>query len=285
VNVGAPVKSRWFLNLVLAALAVALGVFAYLMPRSGERDTFALSTLAAREVTLIRIERTGNPATTLERKDERWQLTAPLAAPAEPFQVERLLAILSARSPQRMAPAELGRFDLDAPPMQLTFNTQTFGFGLVSTLTREQYVLTEGAVYVIAPRYGATVPVDSMQLVRLRLFADSAAPARFALPGVSLSRGDAGWSTTPPRTGLSEDDLNRYADEWRFATATRVARARARPALAVIQIEFKDGETVALDVVQREPALVLRRRDLELEYTLTAASAQRLLTPPGSAPH
>lgn len=276
-------KSKWLLNLVLGVLAVALGAVAYYTPRDRERGAFALSTLAAREVTRIRIERAGTPAAVLESKGGHWRLAAPVAAPAESAQVERLLSILSAQSPQRMPPIELGRFDLDAPPLQVTFDAQVFQFGLVSPVTREQYVLTGGAVYAIAPLYAAGVPVDPLQLVRRRLFAEGAVAVRFTLPAASLARSDGGWLMKPARAELSQDDFNRFADAWRFATAARVARASARPALALIQIGFTDGETVAFDLVQREPELVLRRRDLDLEYTLGSASARRLLDPGDAA--
>jgi hypothetical protein len=128
------------------------------------------------------------------------------------------------------------------------------------------------------------VPVDPMQLVRHRLFADGAVPARIVLPEFSLTRGDAGWIMAPAREGLSQDDLNRFAEDWALATATRVAQATARPGLAEIRVEFQNSTAVALEVMQLDPALVLRHRGLQVEYTFPAASARGLLTAPGAAP-
>ncbi len=277
-------KSRWLAILALTAFAAALAVFVYLTPRSGERATFPLSSLAAHEVRLIRIERGTHPATVLERKGELWHVTAPVGAPAEPSEVNRLLGILSARSPQRMAPTELARFELDPAPLRLTFDAQKLSFGMVNAVTREQYVLTGGAVHLIEPRYAAGVPVDPLQFVRRRLFADGAIPVRIELPEFALVRGEAGWTIAPARDGMSQDDLNRFADDWRLAAAVYVAQATARPALATIRLRFKDGAAVSLEVVQRDPALVLRHRGLEVEYTFPAASARRLLTAPGATP-
>jgi hypothetical protein len=184
-----------------------------------------------------------------------------------------------------MAPTELERFELEPAPLQVTFDAQALSFGMVSPVTREQYVLTGGAVYVVEPRYAAGVPVDPIELVRRRLFADGAVPARLELPEFTLTRGEAGWVMTPARDGLSQDDLNRFVDDWRLAAATRVTPATVSAALATVRIEFKDGAAVTLEVVQREPALVLRHRGFRIEYTFAAASARRLLTAPGAAPH
>ncbi|MDH5534270.1 MAG: DUF4340 domain-containing protein [Betaproteobacteria bacterium] len=275
-------KSRWLAIVALAALAAALAVIVHFAPHSDVRATFPLSSLAAREVRLIRIEHSARPATVLKREGELWHITAPLNAPAEPFQVDRLLAILSARSPQRTAPTELARFELDPAPIQITFDAQTLSFGMVNSVTREQYVLTGGAVFVTEPRYAAAVPLDPMPLVRRRLFAEGAVPVRVELPEFSLARSDTGWIMAPAREGLSQDDFNRFAEHWALATATHVGQPTARPVLAAVRIAFKDGAKVELEVVQREPVLVLRHRGFQIEYTLPAASARALLTAPGA---
>lgn len=245
---------------------------------------FPISSLEARDVRLIRIERGTGPATVLERKDGLWNLAAPVEAPADRFQVDRILAIVSARSPQRMAPTELARFELDPPSLIVKFDEQTLSFGTVNPVTREQYVLTDGTVYVIEPRYATAVPVDPLQLIQRRILPDDAVIARLELPEFTLARGAAGWTMTPPREGTSQDDLNRLTGDWLLATATRATQATARHALATIRITLKDGATIALDVVQRDPSLVLRHPNFKLEYVFTEASTRRLLSAPGDAP-
>lgn len=277
--------SRWLAILALVMLAVALAILAHFAPRGDARNTFPISSLAGRDVRLIRVEHGTRLTAVLAHEGGRWRLTAPLEVPADAFQVDRILAILSARSPQRMAPTELGRFELDPASLRVAFDDQVLHFGMVNAVTQEQYVLTGDALYVIDPRYGAALPVDALQLAEHRIFPDDAVLVHLTLPDFSLVRGEAGWTMMPPHGRISQDDLNRFADDWRVATATRVTRATARTALGTVRIQLKDGEEIEFDIVERDSALVLRRSRLNIEYVFTEASARRMLSVPGRAAH
>ena len=127
-------NTGWRLTLALALLALGLGLFVYFMPRSTDHGGFAVSELNALEVKRIRVERAGEPPILLERTGDRWRINEPFRAAADPAEANRLLAALGARSPQKMAPVELARFDLDKPPLRLVFDEQTIAFGMVSAV-------------------------------------------------------------------------------------------------------------------------------------------------------
>jgi len=274
-------KKSWWINAVLLIAVGALGWFAYLKPRSDEPVTYPLSTLTAGEAGKIRLERAGQAPVVIEKKGDLWFLTAPVAAPAEPFQVQRLLAILDARASGRLAATDLARFDLDRPMARLTLNSQTFSFGTVSTVAREQYVLTGDAVYTVEPRYGAALPTDFTQLIRRQLFAGGEVPVGFQFSDFTVNSADGKWVVTPTPANLSQDDINRWVDDWRLASALRVEPYAKGEASDEIKIEFKGGGKLTLGILQREPELVLLRPDQNLQYSFFAQTAKRLLSPPG----
>jgi len=270
----------WLRIVALLIVVVALGCFVYFKPRSDGPAGYPLSALKAGDAGKIQIERTGQAPATLEKKDAQWFITAPFTAPAEPFQVQRLLSILDARASSRLAATDLARFDLDRPVARLTVDAQTFSFGAINAVEHEQYVLTGNTVYPVEPRYGATLPADVTQLIRRQLFAASEVPVRFEFSDFTVASADGKWSVAPAPADLSQDDINRWVDDWRLASALHAEPAAGGKAAGAIKVEFKDGTKVTLGIVQREPELVLLRPDQNLQYAFFAETAKRLLSPP-----
>lgn len=269
-------------NVALLAAVAALALFAYLKPHRGEPQ-FKLSTLKTADAKSIKLEITGAAPIVIERAVSGWRLAAPVAARADGFQVERLLEILDAASKDRFPATGLARFDLNEPYARLTIDRQSFSFGAVNQVSREQYVLTQDGIYPVALRYGAALPASALQLVSKQLFAAEEAPVAFEFKEFRLAQQDGKWVMSPAAADSSQDDINRWIDEWRFVSALAVLPMSHRKPLATIKVRFKSGGDVTLTVVQREPKLTLARSDQQFEYQLAAETAQRLLAPPTAA--
>ena len=274
-------KRGLWVNVALLSAVVALLLFAWIKPDKSEPD-FKLSTLNAADATSIKIEIAGAAPIVLERPASGWQITSPLAARADSFQVQRLLGILEATSKDRFPAAGLARFDLNEPYARLTINQQVLSFGASNPISREQYVLTRDGIYLIGLRYGASLPGNVMQLVSKQLFAPEEAPVAFEFREFSLAQHDGRWQLTPPAADLGPDDINRWVDEWRLTTALAAQPASNRKPLAMIKVRLMGGDNITLSLLQREPQLVLARSDQKFEYQLAGAIAQRLLAPPAA---
>jgi hypothetical protein len=274
---------RATLALIALALAVAaLGWFVYRHAPPEKAAAHALSTLRADAVDHIRIERTGRPVVTLEKTDGTWRITAPVAAMAEPFQVQRLLALLSATSTLRLPPTDLARFELERPALAIVIGSQRFGFGMVNAVTREQYVTTNDAVYAVEAQYAAAVPANPAFLIRRRLFDPRESPRGFHTRDFTVSREGSRWALRPEPADLSQDDVNRWVDEWREAAAIRAEAAGKGKLIDQVDIDLEGGKRVILGIVQRDPELVVRRMDENVQYYFAAGTARRLLSPPGA---
>jgi hypothetical protein len=276
-------NGRSRLNLALFAAVIALALFAYYKPQKGEPE-HKLSTIKAADVTAIKIEIAGNPPLMLARTAAEWKLTAPLSARADSFQVQRLLDILDATSKDRFPATGLARYDLNEPPARLTVNQQVFGFGAVNEMSREQYVLTQDGIYPVSLRYGTLLPKNALQLVSRQLFAADEAPVAFEFDDFKLAQQDGKWQLNLPAAEISADDINRWVDEWRLATALSLQPASNRKPLATARIKLKAGTDITLAILQREPQLVLARSDQPYEYQFTGDAAKRLLARPAPTP-
>lgn len=274
---------RSWLNAALLAAVTALALFAYYKPQKSE-PAHKLSMLKAADANTLKIEIAGSPPIEVARAGADWKLTAPLPARADSVQVQRMLEILDATARDRFPATGLARYDLNEPAARITVNQQSFAFGAINQMSREQYLLTQDGIYPVSLRYGTLLPKTFHQLVSRQLFAPDEAPSAFRFKDFAVEQRDGKWQMTPPGADLSADDITRWVDEWRLASALGVLPASNRKPVTAIKVTLKTGADIALSVVQREPQLVLARSDQPFEYQFNAEAARRLLAPPAAEP-
>jgi hypothetical protein len=275
-------RRTWILLGALFAGVIALGLFVALKPPKTPAVTYALSPLKSAEAGAVRVLRKGNPLATIEKRGAEWFLSEPLKAPADDFLVLRLLAILDAKSTAKYPLSDLAKFELDAPPMEIIINDQRFAFGAINAVTREQYVLTQNQIYPVDLRFGAAVPAAAAALLRKSVLAPRDVPVRFAFDSFTVASDTTKWMTTPAASDLSQDDYNRWVAQWREGSALRTELADTRKPLGAVRVTLKDGTTVALDVVQTAPELVLRRADLGLQFVFVGDMGKQMLSSPAA---
>jgi hypothetical protein len=275
-------RSTW-LNALLGLVVAALAAWVYFKPAPGGPVEHPLAALEPSTVGSIVIERTGEPTIAAERKQDGWFVTAPIRARGNETRIQQVLEIAQARSAHRYPAADLARFELVEPQARLTLGKQSFSFGMVSPVTREQYVLAGGSVYAVSPRYGAALPASAADLASLRLLGPAEVPVRFEMGTFSIAQRDGGWRLEPAAADLSQDDLVGWVEAWRHASAVRVElHGTVKPAADDVQITLKDGRQIVLGVLSRAPEVTLVRADERLKYQFRGAVAQRLLAPPGA---
>jgi hypothetical protein len=273
-----------WINLALLLLVGALALLFFFKPSTPD-NAYRLSTLAPAAVHHIQIESADAAPLQLERSGDNWLLTAPFKARADTAQVERLLAILEAQTLDRLPATDLARFDLASPHIRLTLDGQTFGYGMINELTRQQYVLTQDHVYLVGLSYATMLTTDPLRLIDKHLFAPNEAPVAFDLPDFKLVQQDGRWQLSPGATNSSQDDFNRWVDDWRTATALAMhndAALAARKPLQTLKVKLSDGTQLSLAILQRSPELLLKRDDQPFVYQFTDEIAQRLLSPPNA---
>jgi Domain of unknown function (DUF4340) len=278
-------KSKVLLNLVLVLLLTGLVLYALLRPREEPEPGIRLTQLKRDEINRITVERRGSPTIQLHKHDGGWRISAPLQTRADAIQVERLADIATATAKHRLPAGDPGRYQLDPPQVKLTLNDQAFAFGGVNEVTYEQYVATAGAVYLVAPFYGQGIPTGVASLVSRKLLDDTEVPVGFDFGRYRIARDDRGtWTIAgafPAQQDktLSQDDFNRWADEWRFTSSLSVAPRSGPRGKERLVVKFKDGRKVTMEIVQKQPEFLLVRSDENMQYRLGAEVGKRLLDP------
>jgi hypothetical protein len=274
---------RWWLNALLGLVVAALASWVYFKPAPVGPVEHPLAALEPSTVGSLVIERPGEPTIAAEKRQDAWFVTAPIPARGNETRIQQVLEIAQARSAHRYPAADLARFELVEPQARLTLGKQSFSFGMVSPVTREQYVLAGDAVYAVSPRYGAALPASAADLASLRLLGPAETPVRFEMGAFRVVQRDGGWRLEPAGTDLSQDDFVRWVEAWRHATAVRVElHGTLKPAADDVRIALKDGREIVLGVLSRAPEVTLVRADERLKYQFRGAIARRLLAPPGA---
>ena len=275
-------RQSFWLNVALLLGVAVVGTYVYFQ-RPDTPPDYAVSMLTPASVVALRIERPGVDAVALQKKGDDWFLVKPFAARADAFMVQRVLAILRARTRHRYPARDLARFDLDRPRVRLVVDGQSFDFGLLNELSREQYVLTSDAVYALPAHYGLALPTRPEALADRRLFAPGESPLAIAPPGFAVMKKNARWAVDPAPQGSSEENVRRWVDAWRLAAALRIAPHEEGEAKESVRIELSDGKALALGILSRKPELILLRPDQRLQYYFAREFGARLLSPPGTA--
>ncbi|SDY32119.1 DUF4340 domain-containing protein [Nitrosomonas sp. Nm58] len=148
--------SHSWLNLIMFATAVVLAAFLYIKPSLQEEAAYKISSLSAESVQHIRIDRQ-DTSIELSRSNNRWYMKKPVQGKVNEVNVEPILEILSATS-QHLLPLEnLDRYGLASPVIRLQVDQESFDFGNFAPITNEQYMATRQQVFLVSPRYAATL--------------------------------------------------------------------------------------------------------------------------------
>lgn len=273
----------WIVLGALLASVLTLGLFVWLKPPA-PASAIAISTLTVADARTLQVLRKGKALATLEKRGSDWFLTEPVKAPADNFQVLRLLAVLDAKSLKPLDATTLEKFELETPQAELVINDQRFAFGAINTITREQYVLSKQRVLPVQMNFGAAIPTDVNPLLRRSVLAAGDSPSRFDFGTYAIANDGKRWGTTPLASELSQDDYNHWVAQWREGSALRSSVVDQQQALATalreVFITLKDGTKITLDILQMEPELIVRRTDIGLQFVFAGDVGRHMMSMP-----
>jgi hypothetical protein len=280
-------KSAWIVNLLLLAGVVGLVVFAIYRPKEAEAPKFRISSLDPAQVQHVLIEPKGGTLIELEKRGETWFLLRPYAARADRTQVERLLDLVSVSSKEKLAATDLQRFDLDDPKLKVTFNQTTLTFGASNPLSQDQYVLSGDGVYLLSTFFTSLVPQRAERLLTHSLFRENEKPTAFKYKDFQLAQQDGKWQLTPAspeQEKASQDEINRWVEEWRFASSLLTQPATGKTPIETIEVKLADGNTLKLGILDKTPEVVLLRSDEKLQFHLSGEAGRHLISRPVATP-
>lgn len=239
---------RWLTNLALLLILIllALGI-RHELAQEGRPAT--LAGLDPASLSLIEVEREGEPRIRMERGPDGWRLLEPLQVDADPSRIAGLTAILTApveRSFPEQA-ADLAQLGLAPSRLRLRLDGLTLAFGGLDPLTQQRYVGADGLVHLVEDRFYHLLIAPPIDYVSRSILPAGRPPAFATLGGV-------------PVAAPSLEVLGNLAAE-------RVEPLTGNLAGQPAQVKFSDGQ--ALRFLVSEDRRRWSRLDQRLRYVLT----------------
>lgn len=242
-------KMRWIVNLVLAAVLVAMGLLIR-HELALEARPQTLAGIDPGDLRRIEISREGEQQVRLERAPDGWRMAEPLAVQADDERVEQLLGILDAPVYRSFpaASADLPGLGLVRPTAELKLDSLDLVFGGLDPIGERRYVASDGLVHLIDDRFHHLLIGAPIDWVSRYPLLPGSPPAYGSLSGVPLS--------AEALEGLAKVE------------AERVEVLTGEFAGEAVQVKYADGSVLRFLV--SEDRRRWSRVDLKIRYVLPA---------------
>jgi Domain of unknown function (DUF4340) len=292
-------KKRWLLNLIMLAVVAGLVTFLYMRPQanSDEAPEHEVSTLKLADFTEIKVEFPTKAPTSFEKVDGLWRMTAPYKMRADQLSVQRILAIIAAKSADKFPATDLAKYGLDNPQLRLkltnTQGEQMFSFGTFNPVTEQQYVAFNDAIYLLSSSYAEAASTQALEMIDKNVLTKEESKQ---MAGFDFSRleqweevrlqvdiADGKWKVNAPKAKITQNEMNEWLDfSWKQAQANKVELyiPDNKNNYVSFDVKLKNGKRVRIDRVQESPDLLLGRPDEGLLYHFNADAGFNMLNPP-----
>ena len=292
-------KKRWLLNLVMLALVAGLVAFLYLRPKAKIDSPLQheVSNLKLADFTQVKVEFPAQAPTSFVKIDGLWRMTSPYKTRADQISVQRILAIIAAKSLEKFPNTDLTKFGLDNPQLKLKLTKSTgdevFSFGTFNSVTEEQYVGYNNAVYLLPGSYAEAATTQAIELIdktpltknEIKQIAgfDLSKLEQWQANALNIDLYDGNWKTNDAKAKVTQNNMNEWLDfSWKQAQAKQVElylpdRKVAYPSF---NVKLKDGKKVHFDKISEAPDLLLGRPDEGIMYHFSNDVGFNMLNPP-----
>ena len=292
-------KKRWLLNLVMLAVVAGLVAFLYLRPKANidAPSQHEVSSLKLADFTAVKAEFSAKVPTSFEKFDGLWRMTSPYKTRADQISVQRILAIIAAKSTEKFPNTDLAKFGLDRPQLKLKLTKATgdevFSFGTFNSVTEEQYVGYKDAVYLLPGSYAEAATTQPIELIEKTPLTKNEAKQ---IAGFNFSRleqwqanalnvdiADGKWKTNEPKAKITQNEMNEWLDfSWKQAQAKQVELYVPDHKITYpsFDVKLKDGKKVHFDKISEAPDLLLGRPDEGVMYHFSNDVGFGMVNPP-----
>lgn len=296
-------KKRWLLNLILLTVVAGLITFLYVRPKTETNKTVEheVSSYKLAEFNSIAIEFPAKAAVTFEKVDGYWRLTAPYKTRADQLSVQRILAIIAAKSREKIVSDDMAKFGLVNPALKLKLfrdknNFEEFLFGTYNPLTDEQYISHRNTVYLVSNTYAEAASTQVIEMVDKTPLKPTEKVAGFDFSRLeqweesrlNVDLVDGQWKVSIKEAKPLQNEMNEWVDySWvhTMAKSVELYTPDRKTIYPSFEVKLTDGTKVHFDKIQESPDLLLGRPDEGIMYTFPSDSGFVILNPPINLPN
>ena len=257
---------RTQLNLALAIAALGLGIGVYFSQEKEEKGP-PLTALGVNGVARVAIEHPGSATIRLVKTDKGWELTEPVKARTDDFEVNALLGLadLPTQSTLDRTQLTLKELGLEPPQYSITLNDTVLKFGNIEPLKYQRYIQSGDDVYLVDDPPSAALDKDYSDLVAKSLLPADAEIMKIEAPKLRV------YPDTKNAAGLLAS--------WKNAKSMWNESADKNVKGETVTVTLK-GRSLKFVIAERDPQLKLHAPELGITYVLSKALENELLTLP-----
>lgn len=295
-------KKHWLLNIVLLFVIIGLAAFFHLRskPNAESEAIYEISHYKLADFNAISVEFPAQAAVTFKKTNNFWYFTAPYETRADQASVQRIMAIIAAKSTTKIVAQDLEKFGLNQPSIKLKLikadnTTAEFLFGTHNPVNDQQYVLHNNAIYLLDNSYAEAAAAQTIEMVDKSPLKPTEKVVGFDFSHLeqwedarlNLDMVDGKWKVSLANTKPQQDELNEWLDfSWIHNSAKSVEfytpdRKQSYPYFV---IKMQDGSKIHFDKIQESPDLILARPDERLMYYFPSDAGFTMLNPPINLP-
>ena len=275
-------------NLVLLVLVIGLALVVWFDPFTKPEPTpIMLTPVDANTIQSISLTNAKKAHFSLEKRtlDQGifWYLATPVDMPANPHKVNQILSLLNTNSfrQYQIKSDNLAKLGLSPPGWEIALDQTIVKFGKTEPIDQRRYVLVDATVHLINDSFSQYSFGSPLMLANLDILPVDKSVAEIHLPDKVIKRVNGQWQSSPPNEVVSQNALNEYIDEWRYAQALRVALAdkldiAANATPVTIYLE-KVEQPIHLTVESTDQDFIITNKDWGVRYYINNSIGERLL--------
>lgn len=276
-------KNRWLLNIVLLVTITALAILVLVKPgKDKDNDVAPITTLDKKTINKIRLTRKHKPDIELIKTDSGWQMTKPIKARANRFNINSLLRIANIKPDTRFTAGEdVAKYELGPAKASLWLNDVLIEIGGKHPLQNARYVRHGNSIALVPGHLLRMTENSYTDFINAGLLESGRTLTGIKTPMLTLKQDQGNWVITPkPEKEISADRINDFVQEWQYAHALSVDKYSGQAVQDNISLNFTDSEDtgLTLGILSYSPEFILYRKDEGLEYRFTEDTGKRLLS-------
>ena len=275
-------------NLILLALVIGLALVVWLDPFTKSPPQPELLThVDPNIIQSIKLSKAGQVQFALEKRTTEqgsyWYLASPIEIPANVDKVQQILSLLTTNSfrQYQIKSANLAKLGLDPPGWEFALDQILIKFGKTEPIDQRRYVLLDATVHLINDSFSQYSFGSPLMLANLDILPVDKSVAEIHLPDKIIKRVDGQWQSSSANDAHSQNSLNEYIDEWRYAQAQRVALAdeldNASNATPVTIYLEKVEQPIHLTVEPTDQDFIITNKDWGVRYYVNNSIGEKLL--------
>lgn len=279
--------SRNLLNLFLViGLAGLIALAVYEPGKEPPPAAAPISPLKPETIHQLVIEAAGRERLVFNKQDDRWRMQQPFTVAANANRIEKLLAVVGAKSIARyaMTSVDANQLQLDMPTLVLTTNKLSLEFGTTEALSGSRYVKIANTVHLITDRYTHLARGAATAFVSPTLIPVNADITALHLPHLLLRNETGHWQAEGANAdAASADQIQQLLDEWRHARVLLVTKEVSKldtvaPTESIFVHLVTETDPVQFGLLRTDDEIILVRKDLGLRYHFPLETGERLLS-------